>query len=49
MEIFGKIKKYHEENIIPPLSIFEYEENSICDKDIKYTNSFYENKNDLAN
>ena len=48
MEIFEKIKKYNEENMIPPLSVFEYEENSLSDKVIKYTNSFYENKNDSA-
>ena len=48
-EIFGKIKKYNEENIIPPLNVFEYEENFICYKVIKYTNSFYENKNDSFN
>ena len=48
-EIFGKIKNYNEENIIPPLSVFEYEENYICNKVIKYTNSFYENKKDSFN
>ena len=42
LEIFEKIKKFNEENIIPPLKIFIYEENEICNKVIKYTNSFYE-------
>jgi len=49
MEIFEKIKKYNEENIIPPLSVFEYEENYIHEQVIKYTNSLYENKNDCSN
>jgi hypothetical protein len=44
-EIFGKIKNYNEENIIPPLSVFEYEENYICRKVIKYINSLNDNKN----
>jgi hypothetical protein len=48
-EIFGKIKNYNEENIIPPLSVFEYEENFICHKVIKYTNSLYEDKNHSYN
>ena len=48
-EIFGKIKNYNEENIIPPLSIFEYEEKFICHKVIKYTNSMYEDKNHSYN
>ena len=48
-EIFGKIKNYNEENIIPPLSVFEYEENFICHKVIKYTNSLYEDKNQSYN
>ena len=48
-EIFEKIKIYNEEKIIPPLSVFEYDENYISDKVIKYTNSFFENKNDSFN
>ena len=48
-EIFGKIKNYNEENIIPPLSVFEYEENFICNKVIKYINSLNENKNHSFN
>ena len=48
-EIFGKIKNYNQENIIPPLKVFEYEENFICHKVIKYTHSLYENKNHSYN
>jgi len=48
-EIFEKIKIYNEEKIIPPLSVFEYDENYISDKVIKYSNSFFENKNDSFN
>ena len=48
MEVFEKIKKYNEENMIPPLSVFEYEEHSLSEKVIKYTSSFYESKNESA-
>lgn len=43
MKIFDNIKQYNKENIIPPLKIFEYEENDICNKAINYTDSFYDN------
>ena len=35
LEIFEKIKIFNEENIIPFLKIFIYEENEICNKVIK--------------
>ena len=38
-----KIKTYCEEELNPPLKIYEYDQNDILQNSIKYTNSLYEN------
>ena len=42
-DTFEKIKTYCEEQINPPLKIYEYDQNEILQNSIKYTNSLYEN------
>ena len=38
-----KIKKYCQEIINPPIKIYEYDQNDICQNVIKYTNLIYNN------
>ena len=43
LEIIEKIKKYCQEVINPPIKIYEYEQNDICQDVIKYTSLIYDN------
>ena len=43
LEIIEKIKKYCQEVINPPIKIYEYNQNDICQDVIKYTNLIYNN------
>ena len=43
VDTIEKIKTYCEEELNPPLKIYEYDQNEILQNSIKYTNSLYEN------
>jgi len=43
LDTIEKIKKYCQEIINPPIKIYEYDQNDICQNVIKYTNLIYNN------
>ena len=43
VDTIEKIKTYCEEQMDPPIKIYEYDQNEILQNSIKYTNSLYEN------